>query len=219
MKDLFKTMFFLALIFASTFILLKSSGIISVEAINNFLQTMQASDRALIALVIIGLLFADLFIAVPTLTIGLFAGYFLGWIPGAMAVVAGFYSAGVTGYLVSRRYGWGLLQRIYRDERRLIDIKASFNRFGPMVLILCRAVPILPEISSCMAGATRMTFARYLLLYSIGSIPYALLASYAGSISTAEDPMPAIVTAIAISLVLWLAWYILTKKINTADMV
>ena len=214
MKDLFKTMLFLALIFASTFIILKITGIISTDSIKDFLQTLQASDHVFIAMIIVGLLFADLFIAVPTLTISLLAGYFLGWIPGVIAVALGFYSAGVTGYLISRRYGEGVLKRIYRDEERLHDIQDAFNRFGPMVLILCRAMPILPEVSSCMAGATRMHFTRYLMLYSIGSIPYAILATYAGSVSTLEDPRPAIITAIAISLVLWFVWYVFTKHIK-----
>lgn len=219
MKDLLKTMLFLALLFACTFIILKITGIISIESIKDFLISLHTSYRALIATVIIALLFADLFIAVPTLTISLLAGYFLGWIPGVVAVALGFYSAGITGYLISRRFGWGLLERIYRDEARLYDIQNAFTRLGPIMLILCRATPILPEVSSCMAGATRMPFPRYLLLYSIGSIPYAFLVTYAGSISTLENPGPAIVTAFTISLVLWFSLYVFTRQTNKADTV
>ncbi len=216
MKDLLKTMLVLALFFASTFILLKLAGVLSLESIENGLQAIAHADPIVIALLIIGLLFADLLIAVPTLTICLFAGYFLGWLPGAIAISLGFYCAGISGYLISRRYGWPLIRKIYKAEERLEAMYEAFSRFGPTVLILCRAVPILPEVSSCMAGATGMPILRYLLLFSIGSIPYALLASYAGSISTIEDPKPAVMAAFVISLCLWLAWYVFMRRMNQA---
>lgn len=212
MKDLIKTMLALFLIFASTFIMLNVTGILTTDAIQQILHDMRASSPIIITVVIAGLLFADLFIAVPTLTIAIVAGYLLGWMPGFFAVALGFYSAGIAGYTISRYYGRRLIRYIYRDENRLNEMHESFCRLGPLFLILCRAIPILPEVSSCMAGATKMPFVRYLLLYSIGSVPYAMLATYAGSISSLENPAPAIVAAISLSVFLWLTWYIVITK-------
>ena len=212
MKDLLKTMLVLALVFASTFIMLNISGILTVDSIEKMLQNLGNADPLVISVVVIGLLFADLMIAVPTLTIAVLAGYFLGWIPGFISVSLGFYCAGITGYSISRRYGWNLIRRIYQDEKRLNGMYEAFARLGPFVLIFCRATPILPEVSSCMAGATHMPFSRYLLLYSLGSLPYALLATYAGSISSLDNPSPAIITALGLSLLLWFVWYFLILK-------
>lgn len=210
MKDLLKTMFVLALLFASTFIMLNITGVLTIDSIQEGLQGIGTADPMIIAIVIIGLLLADLLIAVPTLTIAIFAGYFLGWMPGFVVVVLGFCSAGIASYSISRRYGWRLIRRIYQDEQRLNEIYDAFNRLGPLILVLCRAIPILPEVSSCMSGATKMPFSRYILFYSIGSIPYALLATYAGSISTLDNPAPAIIIALALSLLLWSSWYFVT---------
>ena len=65
-----------------------------------------------------------------------------------------------------------------------------------------------------MAGATRMSFIKFLMMYSLGTIPYALIITYFGSISSLENPKPAIMAAIGISLILWLSWFVLGRKIH-----
>lgn len=167
--------------------------------------------------IVAGLLFSDLFIAIPTMTVSIMAGYFLGWPMGASATLVGFYLAGITGYVISRIYGFRLLNYIYKDQQRLTDIHNNYSEYGSVILIICRAMPILPEVSCCMAGATRMSFLKFLTMYSLGTVPYALIITYASSISSLEKPIPAILGAIGISLVLWLAWFVLGRKIHAKD--
>lgn len=217
MKDLAKIMLVLALIFASTFIVIKSTGLITVEGIQDTLAHAQRIHPAYLMIIVVGLLFSDLFIAIPTMTISIMAGYFLGWPMGASATLVGLYLAGITGYAISRIYGFKLLNHIYKDQQRLADIHNNYSEYGPVILIICRAMPILPEVSCCMAGATRMSFFRFLVMYSLGTVPYALIITYAGSISSLEKPTPAILAAIGISLVLWLAWYVLGHKMYSQD--
>jgi len=73
-------------------------------------------------------------------------------------------------------------------------------------------MPMLPEAVTCLAGMTRMPFGKYLLAWMISSIPYALIATYAGSISSLENPRPAIFSAIGISTWLWLGWFFYRRK-------
>jgi len=214
MKDLVKIMLVLALVFASTFILIKATGIITLEGIQETLAQAQQIHPVYLIAIVAGLLFADLFIAIPTMTVSIMAGYFLGWPMGAIATLIGLYLAGISGYVISRIYGFRLLDRIYKDKQRLEDIHNSYSEYGSIILIICRALPILPEVSCCMAGATRMSFGKFLLMYSLGTVPYALIITYVGSISSLEKPMPAIMTAIGVSLVLWLAWMMLTLRIR-----
>lgn len=217
MKDLIKIMLILALVFASTFLLIKVSGILTLDDIKQMLISAQQNHPAYLVLIVVILLFSDLFIAIPTMTVSLMAGYFLGWQLGTVAAMTGFFLAGVTGYTISRLYGTRLLKIIYKDEHRLNEIHDAFNNYGSIVLILCRAMPILPEVSCCLAGATRMPFARFLSMYGIGTIPYALITTYAGSISTIGNPSPAIITAVVISLLLWSAWFVLNRTTRTHD--
>ncbi|MGM0595141.1 MAG: TVP38/TMEM64 family protein, partial [Pseudomonadota bacterium] len=75
MKELLKIMFFLALFFAATFVMIKNSGVIDAESINILFGSLQEHTTIVIAMAVIAILFADLFIAVPTLTVCLLAGY------------------------------------------------------------------------------------------------------------------------------------------------
>jgi len=211
MKELIKVMLTLALVFASTFMLIKATGILTLEDIKHALEQAQQIHPAYLALVVIGLLFADLFIAIPTMTVAIMAGFFLGWPMGAAAAIGGFFLAGTVGYAISRRYGWRLLNRIYKDRGKLDEMHNTFSTYGPAMLIICRAMPILPEVSCCMAGATRMVFGKFLTMYALGTIPYALIITYAGSVSSLDNPKPAILAAIGISLTLWTGWYLLAR--------
>jgi len=215
MKDLIKIMLTLALIFASTFIIIKLTGVITIDGIKDVLAQAQQVHPVYLMAIVVALLFSDLFIAIPTMTVSIMAGYFLGWPLGAAATISGLYLAGVTGYVISRIYGYRLLSKIYPDKQRLENIHQQFSEYGPVMLIICRAMPILPEVSCCMAGATRMSFLKFLSMYSLGTLPYALVITYAGSISSLEKPTPAIITAITVSLILWLSWFFLRRKVQT----
>jgi len=217
MKDLIKVMFILALFFASTFLIIKLTGVITVDGIKELLYESKHQHQIYIILIVSALLFADLFIAIPTMTVTILAGYFLGWPLAIIACLIGFYLAGISGYLISRVYGYRLLEYIYKDRQRLNEMHDIYSRFGGVVLVICRAMPILPEVSCCMAGATKMNFGRFIIAYSLGTIPYVLVITYAGSISSLEKPTPAIMAGISVSLVLWLSWYLLSKKMSAGS--
>jgi uncharacterized membrane protein YdjX (TVP38/TMEM64 family) len=207
MRELLRIGFVLAAIFASTFLILRLTGTLTLEEIRSWLASAHDIAPAYVAALVIALLFADLFVAMPTLTVAILAGYFLGPWAGAAAAATGMLSAGITGYSLSRRYGTALLKRIYGDERKLEEMRAVFAESGLFILLICRALPILPEVSCCLAGATRMPFWRFLAAFSIGTIPFAAIASYAGSASSLDNPTPAILVFIALPGSLWLCWY------------
>ncbi|MFC7049446.1 TVP38/TMEM64 family protein [Emcibacter nanhaiensis] len=214
MKPLLKIMLFLASIFASTFILLNSTGLITVEKIELWFEIAKNVNTLYVAIVIAGLLFADLFIAVPTLTVIILGGYFLGPFYGALSAIAGLFMAGTCGYVISRKYGDRLVNFLIRDQAQRENALSTFNTHGPVVILLSRATPILPEVSACMAGMTRMKYAKFLLLWFLSGVPYSILGSYAGSISTLENPTPAILVAAGLTASFWLGWLIFNKKTN-----
>ncbi len=202
----------LAALFASTFVLLALLGGFGAEEARTLVEAVSQIDRIWVAALLMGLLFADLFVAMPTLTLCLISGFYLGpWLGGATAS-AGMLLAGTCGYGLSRRFGTKALRRICPDEKRLEEAVALFSKRAPLALLLCRASPILPEVSSCLAGAAKMRFSRYLAYFGMATVPYAFVAARAGSISTIDDPRPAMAAAIGISLTLWLLWWRLAAR-------
>ena len=212
MKPLIKLMLTLGLAFATTFLLLNTTGVVTVAKIETWLSLARDADPLWVATIIVLLLFVDLIISVPTLATITLSGYFLGPVIGALAGIVGLVMAGLGGYTVSRRYGDLLLKLVVKDEAKRNEAVATFQEHGAVVILLSRASPILPEVSACMAGVTRMSLGKFLILWLASSVPYALIAAYAGSISSLDKPQPAIFTAIGLMSFLWLSWLVVRRR-------
>jgi uncharacterized membrane protein YdjX (TVP38/TMEM64 family) len=208
MKSLLKVALILFLLFASTFLLLNITGVLTADQIEFWLTNAKDLPPIYIGLFVASLLFLDLFIAVPTLTIAIGAGFFLGHIYGFIAVFIGFSLAGVVGYCLSRLYGNKVLNFLIKDEDKRMEATTLFKKHGVVTILLSRAMPILPEVSACLAGMMHLPFKRFITAWILSSAPYALIATYAGSISTFDDPKPAIFAAIGLSVFLWTCWYL-----------
>ncbi|WP_205720276.1 hypothetical protein [Fodinibius halophilus] len=79
MKYLIKIILVLALLFVSTFLIVNLTGLVTIAKIEYWMQAADQLSPLYVAVVVILLLFCDLFIAVPTLTISISAGFFLGF--------------------------------------------------------------------------------------------------------------------------------------------
>lgn len=211
MKDLIKTALVIATCFAATFGILVATGLMQRDDVVHWLEQARLIDAWIVALIVIALLVADLFIAVPTMTVTLLAGYFLGPVFGALAAATGMITAGVMGYVISNRFGRSVLRRIITDEGRLHEMEQVFSRYGLTVLMICRAMPILPEVSCCLAGITRMRFVKFGFGYLVGTVPYVLVCTWLGAQSSASGPMPAIWGAAVVSIVMWSCWFFLIR--------
>ena len=212
MIHLLKIMGVLAVFFASTFILLKVTGFITIAKIELWLTQAEATSLPYVAAMIVALLFADLLIAVPTLTVTILSGYFLGYQVGASAALAGMALAAFTGYGLSRKFGLKILKTIMKDDTQRSAAKQAFTDHGFIMILLARVMPILPEVTACLAGITHMRLVRFATAWALSTVPYVLIATYAGSISSLDNPKPAILAAIGISGLMWLLWFVAKKR-------
>ena len=216
MKPLLKVMLILGSLFALTFIAGRVLGILTVENVKEWLELAASVDPLWLALTVIALLFIDLFVAVPTLTITILAGYFLGFPAGATAAFVGMSAAAFCGYGISRVWGDRPIAFLVRDEKDRQDMAETFQRNGPVMILLSRAAPIVPEVTACMAGATNMNFLRYVVFFCLSTLPYVLIAAYAGSISSVDSPQPAILAVLFLYGTLWIGWYLFRRKSQQA---
>ncbi len=211
MRALIKLILVLATLFATTFILVKFTGVISVEKIELWLTAAKSVDVIYLALIIVLLLFADLFIAMPTLTVMILSGYFLGPVYGAITAITGVMLAGIIGYILSYLYGEKLEKLVIKDPQQRLALRKQFDQYGILMIVFSRAMPILPEITACLSGMTKMPFIRFITAWSVSSVPYGIIATYAGSISSLNNPKPAIITAIVLTTLCWAAWFIVQR--------
>jgi uncharacterized membrane protein YdjX (TVP38/TMEM64 family) len=211
MRALVKLMLVLATLFATTFILAKFTGVISIEKIELWLTAAKSVNSFYLALIIILLLFSDLFIAVPTLTVMILSGYFLGPVYGAITAIIGVMLAGSSGYILSYFYGEKLEKLVIKDHQQRFALREQFELYGILMIVFSRAMPILPEITACLAGMTKMPVIKFITAWSVSSVPYAIIASYAGSISSLNNPKPAIITTIVLTTICWTAWFLVQR--------
>lgn len=217
MKQLITVALVLATLFASTFLILTTTGVLTVEGIEAGLKAASEVNAIYVIISVVALLLADIFIAVPTLTIAILSGFFLGFGLGAFSATLGMALAGLTGYALCRLYGPGLLKKIYPDSHKREEMQSLFNQHGSTVLLICRAMPILPEVSCCMAGANRMPFVRFFTCYMVSTLPYASIAAFAGSRSSLDNPQPAIYAAIGLALFFWTAWAVFIRRTRAGE--
>ncbi|RNC85268.1 MAG: DedA family protein [Balneola sp.] len=208
MKALIKFVVLLGAFFTFTLLLFKVLGVLSVDDIKYWLEQAMTLSPWIVGSIIVLLLLVDLFIAIPTLSLTILSGFFLGLELGVFYSTLGMLGAGSLGYVISRFHGNKLLRFISKDQEQLDEMKRLFHQFGPFSLMLCRAAPMLPEVTSCLAGVTRMPYLKYLLFYLIGTLPYSIIAAYSGSISTVENPNPAIFTFLGIFGGLTIIWMV-----------
>jgi uncharacterized membrane protein YdjX (TVP38/TMEM64 family) len=211
MKTLLKVMLFIAAIFASTFLLGRALGILTEENVRAWLQLANTLSATTVIGVVVALLFIDLFVAVPTLTIVILGGYFLGFELGFLAAMTGSALAAFVGYAICARWGDAALARVIRDHRQRSEMHEAFDAHGSAMILLARGAPILPEVTACMAGITRMPLERFARFWAIGTVPYMAIAAYAGSVSTLDDPKPAIYAALGLYGVMWLGWFVFRR--------
>ncbi len=212
MKPLIRIILIFFAIFTLMMASVKAFGLFTLEDIESWLAAAKQVSPIWVSAMIIGLLFVDLFIAVPTLSITILSGYFLGWPFGAFAPLVGMFSAAVTGFFLSRIFGDRILKLLVRKDEERKELAEAFDKIGFSMIVVGRAVPMLPEASACLAGATNMPFLKFLTAWLLGTVPYGFLASYSGSVSSLDDPMPAILVALAIPASLSAVWILMNRK-------
>ena len=211
MKSLIKVILILGLVSGSSFILVQATGLITIDKINFWFNEIKLLPAYYIGGIIIFFMFIDLVISIPTLAIIMLAGFFLGTFLGALFTIIGLMIAGCCGYILGYKYGEVLLVLLLRNVQERNEFKASFKKHGYVTILLSRALPVLPEISTCIAGMTKMPFSKFILAWFISITPYSLIAAYAGAASSPRSPEPAIIAWSLLTSTLWISWYFFKK--------
>ena len=119
------------------------------------------------------LLAVDILLPVPSSVVSTFAGKMLGIAGGTAASWFGMTLGCVAAFALARAFGRPLALRL-SSETDLSRVDALASRFGPMVLVLARPVPVFAEASVLLFGATRLSWPRFLLPMALSNLGIAL---------------------------------------------
>ena len=107
MKPLIRIIVVLAVIFASTFAIIRLSGVLTEGDIKAWLEAATNINPWYVASAVVLILAIDIFIAVPTLTTCILSGYFLGFLWGGINCFDRSYSS---------RVNWLLDEQVVRGK-------------------------------------------------------------------------------------------------------
>lgn len=212
MKSLIKVILILGLVSGSSFILVQFTGLITIERIDTWFTEIRSMSPFYIGGIVLALMFIDLFISIPTLATIMLAGFFMGTFLGSLFTIVGLSIAGVTGYMLGYKFGEPILNLLLKDEQKKSDLVESFQKHGFVTILLSRALPVLPEVSTCIAGMTKMPFLKFFSAWLISITPYTIIAAYAGASSSPHSPEPAIIAWAVLTSSLWFGWFIFKRS-------
>jgi uncharacterized membrane protein YdjX (TVP38/TMEM64 family) len=147
-------------------------------------NTLQSPHSlAFITLVVIAFLLADIALPIPSSFVLASTGFLLGL--GTLVGFIGLSCTSLAGYPIGRWAGEPLAQRIVGGEQ-LARVSAWSRRHGDALLVAFRAMPVLAEATTILAGTARMALPRFVVLVSIGNAVVAALYACIGAWSASR---------------------------------
>jgi len=158
------------------------------------------------AATIVALLAADLFLPIPSSIVMVLSGAAFGvWWGSALALV-GSVGGEWLGFELVRHYGRRASAAIVGDDE--IDrLSRVFARHGAAVIAVTRALPVVMETMSVVAGLSTMTRRTFLAASLVGTGPVVLVYAYAGKVSRdAGSTLPAVIMLVAVAAFGWVMY-------------
>ena len=149
-----------------------------------------------VAIAVIGLLAGDILLPVPSSVVSTFAGRVLGFWGGAGASWCGMTAGAAIAFGLVRVFGRPLARWLSSDQE-LARTDALATRWGVLVLVVSRPIPVLAEASVLLMGTTRLAWWRFLI--AVGLSNFGIAAAYAALGDRVQLPI-AIAASIALPL-------------------
>lgn len=158
------------------------------------------------AVVVAGLLAADLFLPIPSSLVMVLSGAAFGVVWGSLVALVGSIGGEWLGFELARRYGRRASARIVGDDE-IDHLRRVFARHGVVAVIVTRALPVVMETMSLVAGLSHMRRRAFLVASLIGTTPIVVVYAYAGAVSREMGSVvPAVVITVAVAAFGWVLY-------------
>ncbi len=141
------------------------------------------------AALVIGLLATDILLPIPSSVISTLCGWQLGWWRGTLATWVGMNLGAILGFGLARKWGkpFALWFSKGEDLDRMHEVS---QRYGPLVLVLTRAMPVFAEATVLIAGIHRLTWRRFLPAVLLSNLGIAIAYSAFGDFAQQHQWLP-----------------------------
>lgn len=175
--------------------------------VESWARAWMSDAGAVGAATVVGLLVADVFLPIPSSVVMVLSGAAFGVWWGALLAFAGSIGGEWLGFELARRYGTGWASRLVGDEDEIRRLDAALRTHGAAAVAVTRALPVVMETMSVVAGLSTMSRRAFLVASAIGTAPIVVIYAYAGAMSRDTGSLvPAVVIIVAVAASGWV-WY------------
>lgn len=180
------------------------------DQLENWFQTWfrTTQSRPLVALAIVALLSTDVLLPVPSSFVSTFGGSQLGTWWGTLASWLGMSLGAALGFALARWLGPSFVRRL-SQERDLVTMEMVSDRYGPLLLVLARGIPVLAEASVLLMGMHRLSWRRFLPGVLAANWGIAWAYSALGTWAAEREWLP---VALGISVALPFVWTLMARR-------
>jgi len=147
-------------------------------------------------------LIGDIILPLPATGIMALLGKVYGFWLGTFFSFSGSFLAGLIGYFVAYFFRERGAHRIV-TETDLSNFKQLFDKWGSVTIMVCRALPILPEVTTVMAGLAGMPLNKFIPALFVGSISTAAVFTSLGLLGR-DDSVVGLVASVLLPAFIWL---------------
>jgi uncharacterized membrane protein YdjX (TVP38/TMEM64 family) len=141
-------------------------------------------------LFVVGVLATDILLPIPSSAVSTWAGGALGIWQATLASWIGMTLGAVLGFTLARTFGARFVNR--RAGTSDVDQMAELSRrYGPLALVLTRALPILAEACVLLMGASGLSWKRFLLPVAASNLMIAFVYAAFGRLALKHNLLPA----------------------------
>ena len=158
------------------------------------------------AVTVVALLAMDLFLPIPSSIVMVLSGAAFGVFWGGLLSLVGSVGGEWLGFELVRQYGRRASARIVGDEE-IERLSRVFARHGAAAIAVTRALPVVMETMSVVAGLSTMSRRTFLLASLIGTGPIVFVYAWAGAVSRQTgNALPAVIMLIAVAAFGWILY-------------
>ena len=160
----------------------------------------------------LGLLVADLFLPIPAPPVMAALGTLYGPAVGGAIAAVGSLLSGMLGYTLARLAG-RRGARWLASEKELAEFQGFFDTWGTAGIMASRALPVLPEVLTVLAGLARMSVGRFMLSLAVGSIATGMAIAWAGHAVGQSSGMLLLMTLVPAGL--WCGYILVARRLRS----
>jgi len=172
------------------------------------------SIRPFAWLIGLALIVGDLILPIPTPPVMATLGAIYGTLVGGLIASLGSVMAGVVAYGLARLLGRRGAHLLASDEE-MAGFRRFFESWGAAGIVASRALPVLPEVLTLLAGLAGMHFGRFLLSLLLGSMPVGFLMAWAGQKAGFSSTLLLVLTLIP--AMLWVIYLLFAGRFRGPD--